>query len=117
MKEFILKIFKKFKIYSALVIAKVIPILKGIVPFLKDLSEKLREIVIFILSLFERHQKLSIRYNQYDSQGEIIDVIVRKFEVRRFYKRTPKHMVFKQMNGKKVEVKTDKPMDYVLEDI
>ena len=81
------------------------------------MSEKLREIVIFILSLFERHQKLSIRYNQYDSQGEIIDVIVRKFEVRRFYKRTPKHMVFKQMNGKKVEVKTDKPMDYVLEDI
>jgi hypothetical protein len=106
MKQFIDKTVKKIKVYSAIAVAKLIPILKGIVPFLKELSEKLREIVI-----------LSIRYNQYDSQGEIIDVIVRKFEVRKFYKRTPKHMVFKQMNGKKVEVKTDKPMDYVLEDI
>ena len=117
MKQFIDKTVKKIKVYSAVAVAKLIPILKGIVPFLKELSEKLKEIGIFILSLFERHQKLSIRYNQYDSQGEIIDVIVRKFEVRKFYKRTPKHMVFKQMNGKKVEVKTDKPMDYVLEDI
>ena len=117
MKEFILKTVKKSKGYGVIAIAKLIPILKGLVPFLKKLLEELRKIGIFILSLFERHQKLSIRYNQYDSQGEIIDVILRKFEVRKFYKRTPKHMVFKQMNGKKVEVKTDKPMDYVLEDI
>ena len=85
--------------------------------YIHKLINKIKNIFIFILSLFEKHQKLSIRYNQYDSQGEIIDVIVRKFEVRKFYKKTAKHMVFKQMNGKRVEVKTDKPMDYVLEDI
>ena len=75
MKEFILKIVKKSKGYGVIAIAKLIPILKGLVPFLKKLLEELRKIGIFILSLFERHQKLSIRYNQYDSQGEIIDVI------------------------------------------
>ena len=85
--------------------------------FIHNIKNGIKNIIRFILSLFEKHQKLSIRYNQYDSQGEIIDVIVRKFEVRKFYKKTAKHMVFKQMNGKRVEVKTDKPMDYVLEDI
>jgi|TARA_R100000329_G_C7482992_1_gene170137 hypothetical protein len=85
--------------------------------FIHNIKNGIKNIVRFILSLFEKHQKLSVRYNHYDSQGEIIDVIVRKFEVRRFYKKTTKHMVFKQMNGKRVEVKTDKPMDYVLEDI
>ena len=85
--------------------------------FIHNIKNGIKNIVRFILSLFEKHQKLSVRYNHYDSQGEIIDVIVRKFEVRKFYKKTTKHMVFKQMNGKRVEVKTDRPMDYVLEDI
>jgi len=85
--------------------------------FIHNIKNGIKNIVRFILSLFEKHQKLSVRYNHYDSQGEIIDVIVRKFEVRRFYKISAKHMKFKTMNGKKVELKTATPMDYMLEEM
>ena len=39
MKEFILKTVKKSKGYGVIAIAKLIPILKGLVPFLKKLLE------------------------------------------------------------------------------
>ena len=76
-----------------------------------------KKIWIFILWFFEKHQSLSVHYNKYNKEGEIIDVLVRKFEVRKFYKKTPKYMKFKTMNGKKVEIKTNSPMDYIVEDL
>ena len=71
----------------------------------------------FILWFFEKHQSLSVHYNKYNKEGEIIDVLVRKFEVRKVYKKTPKYMRFKTMSGKKVEIRTNSPMDYVVEDL
>lgn len=44
-----------------------------------------------------------------------MDVLVKSFEVRRFYKCTPKHMRFKTMDGTFVELKTATPMDYMTE--
>ena len=83
--------------------------------------EKVKKTLIkfyhWILSWFEKHQYLYVSHNQYNSFGEIIDVLERKFEVRKFYKITPKHMKFLQMNGRKVELKTATPMDYMLEEM
>jgi len=70
---------------------------------------------IWILSWFENHQTLHVRQNQYDSEGVVVDVIVRSFEVRRFYKQTAKHMKFKTMTGTKVELKTATPIDFMTE--
>ena len=53
----------------------------------------------WILSWFENHQYLYVSHNQYNSEGEIIDVLEKKFEVRKFYKQTQKHMKFKTMEG------------------
>ena len=58
-----------------------------------------------------------IKIKDTNKEGEIIDVLVRKFEVRKFYKKTPKYMKFKTMSGKKVEIRTNNPKDYVVEDL
>jgi hypothetical protein len=72
---------------------------------------------LWILSWFEHHQYLYVSHNQYNSEGEVIDVLEKRFEVRKFYKISPKYMKFKQMNGRKVELKTATPMDYMLEEM
>jgi hypothetical protein len=69
----------------------------------------------WILSWFEDHQYLYVSHNQYNSEGEVVDVIQRKFEVRRFYKKTAKHMKFLTMDGNIVELKTSTPVDYMTE--
>ncbi len=71
----------------------------------------------WILSWFEHHQYLYVSHNQYNQEGEVVDVLEKKFEVRKFYKCTQTHMRFKQMNGAKVELRTATPMDYMLEEI
>ena len=71
----------------------------------------------WFLSWFEDHQYLYVSHNQYNSDGDVIDVLEKKFEVRKFYKISAKHMKFKQMNGRKVELKTATPMDYMLEEM
>ena len=86
-------------------------------PAVKKTTSFLHRLFIAFLSLFEKHQQLRVRYNQYDVEGNIIDNLTRVFEVRRMYKCTPKHMIFKVMNGKRVELKTTSPMDYILEDL
>ena len=50
---------------------------------------------LWILSWFETHQYLYVSHNQYNSEGEVIDVLERKFKVRKFYKCTQKHMICK----------------------
>ena len=96
---------------------KVKHVLKKTKTFLGKVNDAIRSLWIIILSLFEKHQELRVRYNQYNVEGEIIDNLTRVFEVRKMYKCTPKHMKFKVMNGKKVELKTTLPMDYILEDL
>ena len=78
---------------------------------------KIKKIFKWIVSLFRRHRSLSVHYNKYNKEGEIIDVLVRKFEVKKFYKKTPKYMKFKTLSNKKVEIKTNNPMDYIIEDL
>jgi hypothetical protein len=90
---------------------------KGTKTLLQNINKGISSIGIWILSLFEKHQELRVRYNQFNVEGEIIDTMVRKFEVRKIYKCTPKHMKFKIMNGNKIELKTSNPMDYILEDL
>jgi hypothetical protein len=72
---------------------------------------------LWILSWFETHQYLYVSHNQYNSEGEVIDVLERKFKVRKFYKCTQKHMKFKTMDGNIVVLKTATPMDYMTETI
>ena len=78
---------------------------------------KIKKFFKWIVSLFRRHRSLSVHYNKYNKEGEIIDVLVRKFEVKKFYKKTPKYMKFKTLGNKKVEIKTNNPMDYIIEDL
>ena len=78
---------------------------------------KIKKFFKWIVSLFRRHRSLSVHYNKYNKEGDIIDVLVRKFEVKKFYKKTPKYMKFKTLSNKKVEIKTNSPMDYIIEDL
>ena len=78
---------------------------------------KMKKFFKWIVSLFQRYRSLSVHYNKYNKEGEIIDVLVRKFEVKKFYKKTPKYMKFKTLSNKKVEIKTNNPMDYIIEDL
>jgi hypothetical protein len=80
--------------------------------YIKDLIIRIWH---WILSWFENHQYLYVSHNQYNSEGEVVDVLERKFEVRKFYKCTQKHMKFKTMDGNIVILKTATPMDYMTE--
>ena len=69
----------------------------------------------FILSLFENHQHLHVTHTKYNSEGEVVDVLIKSFKVRKFYKKAPKHMKFKTMDGTYVELNAATPMDYMTE--
>ena len=45
----------------------------------------------------------------------MVDVLIKSFEVRKFYKKGPKHMKFKTMDGTYVELNAATPMDYMTE--
>jgi len=85
--------------------------------FFVNVKNLLIRFFLWIASWFENHQTLHVRQNQYNSEGEVVDVIVRSFQIRKFYKCTAKHMRFKTMAGTKVELKTATPMDYMTETI
>mgnify|MGYP001304127499 CR=1 FL=1 len=85
--------------------------------FFGSIKRGLIRFCLWILGWFEKHQTLHVRQNQYNSEGEVVDVIVRTFEVRKFYKCTAKHMKFKTQTGTMVEIKTATPMDYLTETI
>jgi|TARA_B100001094_G_C17925238_1_gene667960 hypothetical protein len=69
----------------------------------------------FVLSLFETHQHLHVTHTKYNSEGEVVDVLIKSWEVRKFYKKGPKHMYFKTMDGTYVELNAATPMDYMTE--
>ena len=77
----------------------------------------LYDVWVWIASWFEDHKRLYITHNQYNADGEIIDVLEKAFDVRKFRKISAKHMKFKTIEGKEVEIKTNNPMDYMLEDL
>ena len=77
----------------------------------------LYDVWVWIASWFEDHKRLYITHNQYNADGEIIDVLEKSFDVRKFRKISAKHMKFKRIQGKEVEIKTNNPMDYMLEDL
>ena len=89
--------------------------MKRVGNFFRSIGRFFKRIWHWILGLFERHQNLYVSHNQYNSEGEVIDVLERKFEVRKFYKQTAKHLRFKTMNGTIVELKTATPMDFMTE--
>ena len=80
-------------------------------------KELFNSIWIWCTSWFEDNKYLYVTHNQYNHEGELIDVLEKKFKVRKFYLIKAKHMKFKTMDGKKVELVTNTPMDYMLEDI
>ena len=69
----------------------------------------------FILSLFETHKHLHVTHTKYNSEGEVVDVLIKSWDVRKFYKIGPKKMKFKTMEGTIVELNAATPMDYMTE--
>ena len=72
---------------------------------------------IWIVSWFEVHKQLTVSYNKYNKEGEIIDTLTRTWEVRKIYQLGPKFIKFKTFDGNKVELKTATPMDYMTEEL
>ena len=70
-----------------------------------------------IMRVFEDHKYLHITKTEYNSEGEVVDVITRSFTVRKFYKCTGKHMSFRTYDNTYVELKSAQPMDYMTETI
>ena len=69
----------------------------------------------FVLSLFEKHQHLHVTHTKYNNEGQVVDVLIKSWDVRKFYKIGPKHMRFKTMEGTVVELNAATPMDYMTE--
>ena len=72
---------------------------------------------LWIVSWWECHKQLTVSYNKYNKEGEIIDTLTRTWEVRRIYSLGPKYISFKTFEGNKVELKTATPMDYMTEEL
>ena len=70
-----------------------------------------------LMRVFEDHKYLHVTKTEYNSEGEVVDVIVRSFTVRKFYKCTNKHMSFRTYDNTYVELKAAQPMDYMTETI
>ena len=69
------------------------------------------------MRLFEDHKYLHVTKTEYNSEGEVVDVITRSFTVRKFYKCTGKYMSFRTYNNTYVELVAASPMDYMTETI
>jgi len=70
-----------------------------------------------LMRLFEDHKYLHVTKTEYNSEGEVVDVITRSFTVRKFYKCSGKYMYFKTYDGTYVELVSSQPMDYMTETI
>ena len=70
-----------------------------------------------LMRVFEDHKYLHVTKTEYNSEGEVVDVITRSFTVRKFYKCSGKYMYFKTYDGTYVELVASQPMDYMTETI
>ena len=88
---------------------------------IKRVSIKIKDIIVWLylrfMRLFEDHKYLHVTHTKYNSEGEVVDTLVKSFTVRKFYKETAKHMRFKTYDGSYIELKTATPMDYRTETI
>lgn len=89
--------------------------------FLKTCVIKIKDFIVWLwlrcMRLFEDHKYLHVTHTKYNSEGEVVDVLIKSFTVRKFYKQSPKHIKFKTYDGTYVELKTATPMDYMTETI
>ena len=69
------------------------------------------------MRFFEDHKYLHVTHTKYDSEGAVVETLIKSFTVRKFYKCAPKHMRFKTYDGTMVELKSASPMDYMTETI
>ena len=87
--------------------------------FLKTCVIKIKDFIVWLwlrcMRLFEDHKYLHVTHTKYNSEGEVVDVLIKSWEVRKFYKKGPKHMYFKTMDGTYVELNAATPMDYMTE--
>jgi len=85
--------------------------------FFKKVKDFFVWLYLKFMSLFEDHKYLHVTHTKYDTEGQVVDTLVKSFTVRKFYKCAPKHMKFKTYQGTLVELKTATPMDYMTETI
>ena len=85
--------------------------------FFIKIKEFFHKIWLWMVSWFECHKQLTVSYNKYNQEGEIIDTLTRSWEVRKIYNLGPKYIAFKTFEGNKVELKTATPMDYMTEEL
>jgi len=89
--------------------------------FLGTCLIKTKDFIIWLflrlMRLLEDHKYLHVTHTNYNSEGEVVDTLVKSFTVRKFYKCTNKHMNFKTYSNTIVELKTATPMDYMTETI
>ena len=56
---------------------------------MKKIWNKIKEWIkcawIWLVSWFEVHKQLTVSYNKYNAEGEIIDTLTRTWEVRKIY--------------------------------
>jgi len=85
--------------------------------FFKKVKDFFEWLYLKFMSLFEDHKYLHVTHTKYDTEGKVVETLVKSFTVRKFYKCAPKHMRFKTYQGTLVELKTSTPMDYMTETI
>jgi len=89
--------------------------------FLKKLGVRIKDFFVWLylrfMRVFEDHKYLHVTHTKYDTEGQVVDTLVKSFTVRKFYKCTAKHIKFKTYEGTLVELKTATPMDYMTETI
>lgn len=92
-----------------------------ILDFLKKLGVRIKDFFVWLylrfMRVFEDHKYLHVTHTKYDTEGQVVDTLVKSFTVRKFYKCTAKHIKFKTYEGTLVELKTATPMDYMTETI
>jgi len=85
--------------------------------FFEKVKNFFHKIWLWLVSWFEVHKQLTVSYNKYNQEGEIIDTLTRTWEVRKIYNLGPKFIKFKTFEGNKVELRTATPMDYMTEEL
>tara|TARA_B100001250_G_C19044642_1_gene463191 strand:+ start:107 stop:430 length:324 start_codon:yes stop_codon:yes gene_type:complete len=88
---------------------------------IKKIGIKIKDLFVWLylrfMRFFEDHKYLHVTHTKYDSEGAVVETLIKSFTVRKFYKCTNKHIKFKTYDGTLVELKTATPMDYMTETI
>ena len=77
----------------------------------------MRKFWLWFIGLFFKVKKLSIAQKYYSVEGKLVDVIEKSYVTKKIYRLSPKHIKIKTIEGKNVDVHTNEPMDYTVEDV